>query len=189
MCCDPYKAGWVEASDQLVPYLAVNIFVSTPGLAGLYVSGAFSGTLSTVSSGINSMTTCLITDLIQPNELYIFKTKKSERFYKWMGNISSVLFGLACIGFSYIAANLGGILQAALSINGMLGGPTFAIFLLAYFNPWSEPIGVVVGYITGIAIAVWCYIGSTVYPPLPQFTKVLPTEVVGCEGKPEIVFN
>ena len=41
------------------------IFKATPGVAGLYVSGAFAGTLSTVSSGINSTTTCLVTDIIR----------------------------------------------------------------------------------------------------------------------------
>ena len=76
----------------------------------------------------------------------------------------------------------GGILQAALSINGMLGGPTFAIFLLAFFNPWCESIGIWVGYLTGIGIGVWCYLGSTIYPVLPKYVKELPTEIVGCSG-------
>ena len=49
----------------------------------------------------------------------------------------------------YVSASFGGILQASLSINGMLGGPPFALFLLAYFNPWSESIGLVSGYISG----------------------------------------
>lgn len=190
----------MDSTDQLVPYLAVQIFNATPGVAGLYVAGVFSGTLSTVSSGINSMTTCMITDLIRPNEKRLFGKEKSDSFYTWMSKISSVVFGFLCIAFSYVtvlysinifyltycfsyvAANLGGVLQAALSINGMLGGPTFAMFILAYFNPWSESIGVITGYIAGISMGVWCYIGSTNYPPLPEFTKALSTEIIGCEG-------
>jgi len=74
------------------------------------------------------------------------------------------------------------MLQASLSITGILGGPVFAIFLLAFFNPWSETIGVFVGFILGNVIAWWCYIGSTIYPPLPEFTKALPTQTVGCKG-------
>jgi len=177
-CCDPHKAGWVDSTDQLVPYLAVTVFKASPGVAGLYVSGAFSGTLSTVSSGINSMTTCLVTDIIRPNF-----AEKSEKFYTWLSKGTSVLFGLLCIAFSYIAANLGGILQAALSINGMLGGPTLGMFLIAIFNPFIEKIGVIIGYLSGIAIAAWCYVGSTSYPPLRKFTKILPTIISGCEGE------
>ena len=74
------------------------------------------------------------------------------------------------------------MLQAAFAIGGMLGGPVFAIFLMAFFNPWSEAIGVFVGYAVGNAIAIWCYIGSTQYPQLPKFTKALPTEISGCIG-------
>ena len=78
------------------------IFKATPGVAGLYVSGAFAGTLSTVSSGINSMTTCLVTDIIRPNEKFIFCSAegKSERFYTWLSKIMSLIFGLLCIGFA-----------------------------------------------------------------------------------------
>jgi len=115
-CCDPYTAGWVETTDQLVPYLSVIIFKSTPGVAGLYVSGAFSGTLSTVSSGINSMTTVSITDFIQPRLPH-----KSDVFFTRLSKLLTVVFGICCIGFAYIAANLGGVLQAALSVNGMMG--------------------------------------------------------------------
>ena len=78
--------------------------------------GAFSGTLSTVSSGINSMTTVAITDFIQPRLPH-----KSDVFFTRLSKLLTVLFGICCIGFAYIAANLGGVLQAALSVNGMMG--------------------------------------------------------------------
>ena len=54
------------------------------------------------------------------------------------------------------------MLQVALSVTGILAGPVMAIFLLAFFNPWSETIGIFVGFILGNAAAVWCYIGSRV---------------------------
>jgi len=43
--CDPLKAGKISKSDQLLPYLVVNVFENFPGLAGLFISAAFSGTL------------------------------------------------------------------------------------------------------------------------------------------------
>ena len=41
----------------MVPYMTAEIFQSTPGVAGIYVTATLCGTLSTVSSGINSMAT------------------------------------------------------------------------------------------------------------------------------------
>jgi len=43
--CDPLKSGKINKSDQLLPYLVVHVFENFPGLAGLFISAAFSGTL------------------------------------------------------------------------------------------------------------------------------------------------
>ena len=50
--CDPYAAGLLERGDQLMPYLTTYVFQAMPGVAAIYVSGAFAGALSTVSSFI-----------------------------------------------------------------------------------------------------------------------------------------
>merc|ERR1712226_1527782 len=39
--CDPYEIGWVEKSDQLIPYLVTEIFDDLPGLAGLYIASIY----------------------------------------------------------------------------------------------------------------------------------------------------
>ena len=75
------------------------------------------------------------------------------------------------------------MLQAALSITGMLGGPLFAIFLMGFFNPWSEATGVFAGYVIGNVVSITCYLGSTKYAPLPEFTKPLASEISGCKGQ------
>ena len=43
--CDPVKSGKLDKTDQIVPYLALNLFQPTPGMAGLFVSAAYSGML------------------------------------------------------------------------------------------------------------------------------------------------
>ncbi|CAG5102523.1 Oidioi.mRNA.OKI2018_I69.chr1.g340.t1.cds [Oikopleura dioica] len=136
-------------------------------------------TLSTVSSGINSMTTVAITDFIQPRLPH-----KSDVFFTRLSKLLTVLFGIACIGFAYIAANLGGVLQAALSVNGMMGGTSFAVFILGFFNPWAEEIGTIVGFLSGLGIAVWTYIGSTIYKTDPQWARITPQTISQCEGYP-----
>ena len=104
-CCDPLKAGHVDGNDQILPYLAINLFQDYPGVAGLYIAGAYSGALSSVSSGINSMTTSIITDFIKPYQTSIFNLfncfKPSDRFYLIFGKILSIVLGLLCIGRVY----------------------------------------------------------------------------------------
>ena len=108
-CCDPIAAGWVSSKAQLVPYLAVDRFRTRPGAASLFVIGAYGGTLSTVSSGINSMATVLISDYIQPNEkrLMRYGFVPTEFVYTLIGKISSAIFGILCICMAYVAAEAG----------------------------------------------------------------------------------
>ena len=50
--CDPYDKGWVMSTDQLMPYFVLDIFHDYPGLPGLFVCSAFSGTLRYVNRKI-----------------------------------------------------------------------------------------------------------------------------------------
>jgi len=182
-CCDPLKAGWVESSDQLLPYLATEQFQAYPGVAGLYIAGAYCGCLSTVSSFINSMATVIVTDFITPNEKSIeakFNFKLTERVYLSLSKCLSVALGLACIAFAYMAANLGGVLQAAFSISNVIGGAHFAVFALAFVNPYANRWGAHFGFLAGFMASAWLYIGAKAHPTPSQYTKKLNIETVGC---------
>ena len=61
------------------------------GVAGLYVAGAFSGTLSTVSSGLNSIATCFITDFVKLSES-VWIAPKSDNFYKILRRVVDAKF-------------------------------------------------------------------------------------------------
>ena len=43
--CDPAEAGKVKKVDQTIAYLVLDIFSNLPGMAGLFVSAAYSGLL------------------------------------------------------------------------------------------------------------------------------------------------
>lgn len=46
-----------------------------------------------------------------------------------------VVYGGLCIGLTFVAAQLGDVLQAALGLFGMLGGPVLAVFLCGILYP------------------------------------------------------
>jgi len=43
--CDPIQAGIIDRADQMIPFLVARVFRDVPGMAGLLVSAAVSGTL------------------------------------------------------------------------------------------------------------------------------------------------
>uniref|UniRef100_A0A8C3K331 Solute carrier family 5 member 12 n=1 Tax=Calidris pygmaea TaxID=425635 RepID=A0A8C3K331_9CHAR len=63
--CDPWTASFISAPDQLMPYFVMDIFSSMPGVPGLFVACAFSGTLSTVAASINALATVTFEDLVK----------------------------------------------------------------------------------------------------------------------------
>lgn len=163
--CDPIKAGWVYKHDQLIPYMISDIFRDFPGLTGLYIASIYSGTLSTVSSGINSMATVTLLDFVDP--VLTKLGKKSDSIRNILMKILVFVFGLCCILTAYVADKLGGVLEAAMSVNGIVFGPTLGLFVLAGFiqNPKiSNKYGASAGYLTGILLGIWVYLGSKMYP-------------------------
>ncbi|XP_004676541.1 PREDICTED: sodium-coupled monocarboxylate transporter 1 [Condylura cristata] len=175
--CDPWTDKKVSAPDQLMPYLVLDILQDFPGLPGLFVACAYSGTLSTVSSSINALAAVTVEDLVKPH----FRSL-SEKSLSWISQGLSVLFGALCIGMAALASLMGALLQAALSIFGMVGGPLMGLFSLGILVPFANSIGALVGLMTGFAISLWVGIGAQIYPPLDERTMPLSLETYGCNN-------
>ncbi|NXN89749.1 SC5A8 protein, partial [Bombycilla garrulus] len=173
--CDPWTAKQVSALDQLMPYLVLDILHDFPGVPGLFVASAYSGTLSTVSSSINALAAVTVEDLIKPS----FKSL-SEKKLSWISMGMSLFYGGVCIAMAAVASLLGALLQAALSIFGMVGGPLLGLFALGILCSFANGIGAFVGLVSGFVISLWVGIGSQIYPPLPERTKPLYLSTAGC---------
>ncbi|XP_043931973.1 sodium-coupled monocarboxylate transporter 1-like [Protopterus annectens] len=175
--CDPLRAKRVGAADQLLPYLVMDILGDYPGLPGLFVAAAYSGTLSTVSSSINALTAVTLEDCIKP---CLSSTSISERKLSWISKVLSIVYGAICIGMAGLSSLMGSILQAALSLLGMIGGPFLGLFSLGMFLPWSNATGALTGFLGGLIITLWVGIGGQLYPPPQHKTRPLPLSTAGC---------
>uniref|UniRef100_A0AAQ6AEV7 Solute carrier family 5 member 8 n=1 Tax=Amphiprion ocellaris TaxID=80972 RepID=A0AAQ6AEV7_AMPOC len=173
--CDPISNGDVGTSDQLLPYLVMDILEIYPGVPGLFVAAAYSGTLSTVSSSINALVAVTVEDFLAP----VCKNLTAKQV-TWMNMGLSVFFGAVCIGMAGVASAMGSVLQAALSIFGMISGPLLGLYLLGMLFRTSNSIGALSGLITGLALTLWVGIGSQLYPPTTEKTLPLPLSTAGC---------
>ncbi|XP_057281571.1 sodium-coupled monocarboxylate transporter 1 [Pezoporus wallicus] len=173
--CDPWTSKQVSAVDQLMPYLVLDILHDFPGVPGLFVASAYSGTLSTVSSSINALAAVTVEDLIRP-----YFRSLSEKKLSWISMGMSLFYGGVCIAMAAVASLLGALLQAALSIFGMVGGPLLGLFALGILCSFANGIGAFVGLVSGFVISLWVGIGSQIYPPLPERTKPLSLSTIGC---------
>ncbi|XP_066403793.1 sodium-dependent multivitamin transporter isoform X2 [Molothrus aeneus] len=152
----PLAPGQRPASyDQLVLFFVMDVLRDLPGLPGLFVACLFSGALSTISSAFNSLATVTMEDLVRPHLPGL-----SESRATLLSKLLALGYGLLCLGMAYVSSMLGPVLQAAISIFGMVGGPLLGLFCLGMFFPCANPTGAVVGLLAGLAMAFWVGIGS-----------------------------
>ncbi|XP_012507959.1 PREDICTED: sodium-dependent multivitamin transporter isoform X2 [Propithecus coquereli] len=145
------------APDQFVLYFVMDLLKDLPGLPGLFVACLFSGSLSTISSAFNSLATVTMEDLIRP-----WFPEFSEARAIMLSKSLAFGYGLLCLGMAYISSQMGPVLQAAISIFGMVGGPLLGLFCLGIFFPCANPPGAIVGLLAGLVMAFWIGIGSIV---------------------------
>ncbi|XP_031451853.1 sodium-dependent multivitamin transporter isoform X2 [Phasianus colchicus] len=150
-------SGTHISSDQLVLYFVMDVLRDLPGLPGLFVACLFSGSLSTISSAFNSLATVTMEDLVRPHCPGL-----SESRATLISKFLAFGYGLLCLGMAYVSSMLGPVLQAAISIFGMVGGPLLGLFCLGMFFPCANSTGAVVGLLAGLAMAFWVGIGSLV---------------------------
>ena len=166
--CDPLLSKRITSRDQNMAIYVMDALGHIPGVAGLFVSGIFSASLSSVSSCLNSLAAVTMEDYIKP--LYFFIKKKplemSPNRSAIPSKIIAGIYGLVCIGTAFLAQHIGGILQVSLTIFGVVGGPLLALFTLGMGTTGANENGSIVGLFSGIIVSMWIGFGKP-KPPSP----------------------
>ncbi|XP_035222452.1 sodium-coupled monocarboxylate transporter 2-like isoform X2 [Stegodyphus dumicola] len=178
--CDPIKTKQVSSPNQIFPLFVMDNLGFLPGLPGLFVSGIFSGALSTLSSSLNSLSANTLEDLVRsyiaPNMTELWATRTAK--------LLALLYGIISIILVVIVENMTGtVLQAALSISGALGGPILGIYTLGMFFPWPSSFAALAGLFSGLGVCMWICVGSIMFKRPHQ---TAPLSVEACQ---ELYFN
>lgn len=168
---DPSKR--IGNPNQLVGYFVVNNLKSYPGAAGIFLASIFCGSLSSVSSYLNSQAAIIWHDLLLPFEFFrSFDDFKSLTINKLL----VLICGCIGTGLAFIISTLGGSLtQISNSLNGAFNAPIMGLFLLGMLFSVSTARGAIIGTVAGFAAALWISLGAyttkPVYPMLNVTTE------------------
>ncbi|XP_006509600.1 sodium/iodide cotransporter isoform X1 [Mus musculus] len=174
--CDPLLTGRIAAPDQYMPLLVLDIFEDLPGVPGLFLACAYSGTLSTASTSINAMAAVTVEDLIKPR-----MPSLAPRKLVFISKGLSFIYGSTCLTVAALSSLLGGgVLQGSFTVMGVISGPLLGAFTLGMLLPACNTPGVLSGLTAGLAVSLWVAVGATLYPPGEQTMGVLPTSAAGC---------
>ncbi|XP_032776975.2 sodium-coupled monocarboxylate transporter 1 [Daphnia magna] len=155
--CDPLTSKVIEKADQIMPLFVMDTVGNLPGLPGLFVAGVFSGALSSLSSGLNSVALIVLEDFIRP----FFPSIEDQTATKVTKGVA-ILFGCINFGMVLLVAQVQTILDATLSFNGAVNGAMIGVFTLGMFVPSANAIGAGFGMLISFAAMMWLGVGSQI---------------------------
>ena len=138
-----------QGADDVFPYFIA--YVLPPGVSGLVVSAIFAAAMSSVDSGVNSITAVVSRDFLHR----FGRLPDSRRARTRLAKIMAFSIGtIVVVGGSLIDDVPGNIWAVGQKTSGLLSTPLFALFFFAFFVPFATPLGVVCGTVAGITTAV-----------------------------------
>lgn len=154
-----------ENADDLFPrFIAFQLPV---GISGLVVAAMFAAAMSSIDSGVNSITAVVMTDFF---DRLGFKPKTEK------GHVRAARLLALCIGVTVVLGSTfmkyieGNITAMTNKTVNLLTTPIFGLFFFAVFVRFARPLGVWVGAICGtLTAAAIAFSGPLVYFLYTQF--------------------
>lgn len=127
--CDPLKAGKIDAIDQLMPFYVMETFGHLTTFVGIFVAGIFAASLGTVAACLSSLSAVTIGDILITGLNINIPSEKATGYAKWM----NFGYGVISFGLIFMVERMNGVLQATLTLNGLIGGILLGLFCLGIF--------------------------------------------------------
>jgi SSS family transporter len=133
----------LDQKDRILPYFVVTQLPR--GIPGMLIAAIFAATMSTVSAGINALSTASIVDFYQR---FRNATPEPERLL-CLSKCLTGFYGLLATVAAFLMPLLGTLVEATNKIMGMLGGPLLGVFLLGMLTRRATSEGTLLGAFCG----------------------------------------
>jgi solute:Na+ symporter, SSS family len=157
-----------NSADRLFPRFVATILPT--GISGLIIAGMLAEAMNSLSSGINSVSCVVVTDLFG-----IFRRGESKaqnatvdlQTVRWV----SVCVGLLVVALSVLVRSVeGNLFEISQKVVNLLTVPLFGLFVMAIFVRWATPFGACATALAGIAtvsaINYWTQLTGQPEPPI-----------------------
>jgi len=145
----PEGKNVIDNADYIFPHFIANLLPI--GVTGLVIAGLLSAVMSSLSSGINSVTTVITSDISPFFRKHDATEKENITFEKYV----SAGVGLLAVFLSSINSSIpGNILELTGKTSNLFVAPLFNLFFMAFFVRFATPLGTIIGTIYGLTSAV-----------------------------------
>jgi len=151
---NPALAATLTAPDQVVPHFVANAL--NPVVGGLIIAGIFAATMSTLSCGLNSLTTAAMVDFYMRSRGQTApETSRDDSTVSSDLNVARWItlgWALVATAGAMFVDQLGPIVKAMGIINGFFVGPLLSVFLLGFLTKRANSFGAFGGMLAGTAL-------------------------------------
>ena len=144
-------------NDQALPRFVRLKFPA--GVVGLLVAALMAATMSSVDSGIHSITTALIVDF--RDRLVPAWRPKTEAGEMLVARVMVVVIGAIAIVLACFVGQLGDVFAVAKKTVGAFAAPLLAVFVLGLFVRRATAAGVLLGTFAGAVVTLWFTFAET----------------------------
>ncbi len=138
-------------NDQAMPQFVRSKFPA--GVVGLLVAALMAATMSSIDSGIHSITTALVVDF--RDRLWPNLRPKTDAGEMIAARTLVVLIGVLAITLACFVGQLGDVFAVAKKTVGAFAAPLLAVFILGLFSRRATSRGVFFGTWIGAAFTLW----------------------------------
>ena len=152
--------------DELMPNYIANFLPS--GVAGLIFAALLAASMSSMDSGLNSISTLAIADFYRRLEwgrgaLASWRGKEIDQLDEvdefWLGRRLVLVIGVAATLFSLWVSRLENIFTIMISVCNTFGAPLLAVFFLGMFTRRTNAEGAMASMIVGLPMTIWLAFG------------------------------
>jgi Na+/proline symporter len=140
----PERLSLEGGTDGILPYYIMHSL--PPGVSGLMITAIFAAAMSSVDSGINSLSTVLINDYVRPLSRHPIEAHQEVT----LARVFTVVLGLFSVLAAMFAAQIGNIVQMWMGIVGLFAAPVLSIFVLGMLTRTARFSGWLVGALCSI---------------------------------------
>ena len=137
----------IESPDKVFPTLVQEYL--PVGLTGLVLAGLISAILSSVDSALNSASTLLVLDFLEPARSRKLTPAEGRRY----GTVATLGFMAVAAVWAPMIQNFPGLFSYIQSMFAYIVSPMVAIFLFGFFWPRGNGHGALAALVTGHALA------------------------------------
>ncbi len=133
--------------DRVLPWYIIHRFPD--GISGLLIAAIFAAAMSSMDSGINSISAVIVNDFVRP----LYPSLSDIAGLRLARGLTLVL-GVFATGVAFWASSIGGLVKSFLTIMGLFSAPVLALFLLGMLNRRTCFTGWLFGALTAIGLTL-----------------------------------